>query len=184
MYFLIAALKDEVTELVVSEKNHLILSGVGKLKTIVTLSDLFYQQSQPMSCLINLGTVGSERIPAGQLVEVTRSFQRDTTFFSEPISLPKLTQLPAVACGSADRVWPCEAQDPWDVVDMELYALAFFCREKEIPLVSIKYVTDQNDVSVYKEWKKQLPMASQMLSHFWNTQKEAILEKILSNTRS
>lgn len=184
MYFIVAALKDEVTELLETEENQLIVCGIGKLNTLMNLTEWFHKQKRPVSCMVNLGTVGSDRIPAGQLVEVAKTFQRDTTFFSEPITIPKTTSLPSVSCGSADSLMPCKENDPWDIVDMELYAIAFFCRQQKIPLVSIKYVTDRNDVSVYKEWKNKLPIASRALSHFWTTEKDAILSKILFDTRS
>ncbi len=177
MYLIVAALKDEVAELLETEKDHLLISGLGKLTTLMSLNDYFQKKTRPIEGIINLGTAGSEKISPGSLVEVVRSYQRDTTFFSEMISLLPRTSLLGVSCGSGDRVEACGEKDPWDVVDMELFALAFFCKNKAIPLVSIKYVTDRNDNSVYKEWKKELPNASRELSHFWIDKKQQILSR-------
>lgn len=179
MYILVAALNEEVSDLMKMEKDHILISGLGKLKTLMSVSDFFHTRTEPISCVINLGTAGSNKIPTGQLVEVVRSYQRDTTFFSEMIPLRPATNLPQVSCGSGDRVEECQQKDPWDIVDMELFALAFFCHQKKIPLVSIKYVTDRNDKSLYKEWKNQVPIASQELSHFWINKKQQILARFL-----
>ncbi len=178
MYILIAALKDEVTLITELEKDHIVISGIGKLNAMLALSERFQNSKEPVTCVINLGTVGSVRVEGGQLVEITKSFQRDTTFFSEPISLKGYTHLPKVSCGSSDMVETSKERDAWDVVDMELYSLALYCQRKQIPLVSIKYVTDRNGVNVYKDWKKILPLASQSLSEFWIDQKHRILSQL------
>lgn len=175
MYILVAAFKDEVLELLETEQNHLVISGIGKINSIFSISERFQKENGLIKGVINLGTAGSDRIPANTLVQVTKCFQRDTAFYSDPILLIRRTELLEVGCGSGDGVEKSKPNDPWDIVDMELYSLAFFCREKCIPLVSIKYVTDRNDGNVYKEWKRQLPNASRSLSQFWIEQKESIL---------
>lgn len=178
MYILVAAFKDEVAPLIESEKDHLVISGLGKLNSLMTITEQFQKQNKPIECVINLGTAGSDRIAPGSLVEVTKSYQRDTAFFSESIPLQKQTELISVGCGTGDRLEASQGQDPWDIVDMELFALAFYCQRKNIPLVSIKYVTDRNDDLAYKDWKEQLPIASQTLSHFWMTQKQKLLAQL------
>jgi adenosylhomocysteine nucleosidase len=178
MYILVAALFEEVSDLAQSEKDNLVISGMGKLNTLHALMKEFQMRGPLIKAVINLGTAGSQKISPGSLVEVAKSYQRDTAFFSEAIDLNPRTDLLAVRCGSGDRIESIAEKDPWEIVDMELYAIARFCKENAIPLVSIKYVTDRNDVSVYKEWKKQLPIASQALSQFWNLHKSHILSEI------
>lgn len=178
MYILISALKEEVAGLWESEKDHLVISGLGKLNSLMTIAEQFQTRKSSIHCVINLGTAGSDRIATGTLVEVTKSFQRDTTFFSEAITLEKRTDLPGVACGTGDRVEASQGKDPWDVVDMELFSLAFYCTKKSIPLVSIKYVTDRNDILTRADWKQQVPIASQALSYFWMTQKQKIIAQM------
>ena len=185
MYILVAALKEEITGLLEIEKEHIVISGLGKLKSLMTLAESFKDKERSIEYVINLGTAGSDRIAPGSVVEIVKSFQRDTSFFSDAILLGGVTTLPKAACGTGDRLETSSPSDPWDVVDMELYALAFYCKEKSIPLVSIKYVTDRNDVGAYKDWKKQLPIASDALSQFWMAQKQNILgnlsQKITKN---
>ena len=178
MYILIAALKEEVTELISIEHDVLVISGIGKLNALLALFNKYQKLNGTISCVVNLGTAGSDRLPKGALVEVVTSFQRDTAFYSEPIALMGATDLIKVGCGSGDQLLESPPQAPWDIVDMELYSLALFCREKSIPIVSIKYVTDRNDVNVYKDWKMQLPIVSSALSKFWLDQKDQIMSKL------
>lgn len=178
MYILVAALKEEITELLVSEKDSVVISGLGKLKSLMTMTEAFQSKHRPIGCVVNLGTAGSDRISPGSLVEVNKSFQRDTSFFSDSILLNAVTDLPKAACGTGDRLEPLSPKDPWDIVDMELYSLAFYCQQKSIPLVSIKYVTDRNNIKDYKDWKRQLPSASAALSQFWMAQKPSVLSHL------
>ena len=61
-----------------------------------------------------------------------------------------------------------------DVVDMEAYAQAFVCRSKEIPFISVKYVTDIIGQNSVKHWEDKLADARQGLSHYFNVLKERI----------
>ena len=61
-----------------------------------------------------------------------------------------------------------------DVVDMEAYAQAFVCRSKEIPFISVKYVTDIIGQNSVKHWEDKLVDARQGLSDYFNVLKERI----------
>ena len=61
-----------------------------------------------------------------------------------------------------------------DVVDMEAYAQAFVCRAKEIPFISVKYVSDVIGQNSVKHWQDRLEDARAGLSHFFNVLKESI----------
>ena len=61
-----------------------------------------------------------------------------------------------------------------DVVDMEAYAQAFVCRAKEIPFISVKYVTDIIGQNSVKHWEDKLADARQGLSNYLNVLKERI----------
>lgn len=178
MYLIVAALEDEVGALDANEKSKLLISGVGKLNALFSVTDYLQKKTSTISCIVNLGTVGSQKFVQGTLVEIVRCYQRDTDFFSRPVELRKMTQLPSAICGTGDRVEPFGESDPWDVVDMELFALAQFCQNRSIPYVSIKYVTDRNEGNVMPVWKKQLPLASGALSQFWMANKQQILSEL------
>ena len=61
-----------------------------------------------------------------------------------------------------------------EVVDMEAYAQAFVCRAKEIPFISVKYVSDVIGQNSVKHWQDRLEDARAGLSHFFNVLKESI----------
>ena len=57
---------------------------------------------------------------------------------------------------------------------IEAYAQAFVCRSKEIPFISVKYVTDIIGQNSVKHWEDKLADARQGLSHYFNVLKERI----------
>ena len=60
------------------------------------------------------------------------------------------------------------------MVDMEAYAQAFVCNSKEIPFISVKYVSDVIGQNSVKHWEDKLADARTGLSHFFNVLKESI----------
>lgn len=66
-----------------------------------------------------------------------------------------------------------------DVVDMEAYAQAFVCRSKEIPFISVKYVTDIIGQNSVKHWEDKLADARQGLSDYFNVLKKDMIRRFL-----
>ena len=54
-----------------------------------------------------------------------------------------------------------------DVVDMEAYAQALVCRAKNVPLISVKYVTDIIGQNSVKHWEDKLADARKGLGEFF-----------------
>ena len=54
-----------------------------------------------------------------------------------------------------------------DVVDMEAYAQTFVCRDKEVPFIAVKYVTDIVGKNSVAHWEDKLKDAT-ALSHFFS----------------
>ena len=57
---------------------------------------------------------------------------------------------------------------------MEAYAQAFVCTSKEIPFISVKFVSDVIGQNSVKHWEDKLADARTGLSHFFNVLKESI----------
>ena len=57
---------------------------------------------------------------------------------------------------------------------MEAYAQAFVCASKEIPFISVKFVSDVIGQNSVKHWEDKLADARTGLSHFFNVLKESI----------
>lgn len=124
---------------------------------------------------MNFGTVGSRRFETGALVGCHRFVQRDmdvtglgfalgeTPFESIPAELafPLVFQdLPAGVCASGDRFEAIDRELPWDVVDMEAYALAKVCLLERVPFACAKYVTDGANGNAAGDWQANLPLAA------------------------
>jgi adenosylhomocysteine nucleosidase len=125
--------------------------------------------------VVNFGTVGSRRFETGAVVGCHRFVQRDmdvtglgfalgeTPFESVPaeLSFPVILEdLPAGVCASGDRFEAIDRDLPWDVVDMEAYALAKVCWLEEVPFACAKFVTDGANGDAAGDWQANLPRAA------------------------
>ena len=65
-----------------------------------------------------------------------------------------------MVCGSGDRF--VMAVDPWlvqhgvEVVDMELFAIAYVCQQEGIPWRSFKYISDHADRDSETSWQSHV----------------------------
>ena len=125
--------------------------------------------------VVNFGTVGSRRFETGAVVACHRFVQRDmdvtglgfalgeTPFEAIPpeIGFPVVfDDLPAGVCASGDRFEAIDRELPWDVVDMEAYALAKVCLLERTPFACAKYVTDGANGNAAGDWQANLPHAA------------------------
>ncbi|NUM57066.1 MAG: hypothetical protein HUU56_00465 [Bdellovibrionaceae bacterium] len=179
MQLLLFALKKEIASHFLSlndERVQLLVTGVGKLNAAINLtkflaskSSIFLNKDQLV--IINLGTAGSKFFPIGSLVEVAEFYERDTFFPSSKLTFPSITSLPKAICGSGDQLInindPLFKDSPWNIVDMEAYALAKTCQAWGLKFVSIKYITDNSNENVKKQWQLQIDKAREALYHYW-----------------
>jgi adenosylhomocysteine nucleosidase len=156
-------------------------TGVGKVNATLMLSryflDLMRQGKDLPSIVVNCGTVGSRDHLPGTVVQSHRFVQRDmdvtplgfaqfqTPFDDMPVVFETtgfiLPHLPDVVCGTGDHFvtnWPNQA--PFDIVDMEAYALARACLMYKIPFLAIKYISDAADGDAHVDWGAALDRAA------------------------
>lgn len=167
---LVFALQEEVdSRFQEFEKQHILVTGIGKLNTAICLSNFLSSSSVAnIGAIVNLGTAGSITYPVGSLVEPVEFYERAVSFPSKKIYLEKHTDLPSAVCGTGDTLESLRESKPWDVVDMEAFVLARICSEHKIPFVCVKYITDVSEGNVYKDWKKNLIFAREKLYQYWN----------------
>jgi adenosylhomocysteine nucleosidase len=163
----IVALPSELPIEIWNRNEPLIYSGVGKLNAaIATLESINKYKPE---FILNLGTVGSIRNDISGVVEIKKVFQRD--FDATPL-VPKgvvpFDEKPHVLsahfgqynCGSGDTF--VREKEEWlmnnsvDVVDMELFGVAFACYSKNIPWRSFKFITDYVSINSGDDWRKIL----------------------------
>jgi adenosylhomocysteine nucleosidase len=148
----LTAIDDELTKARAPDGVEVIYTGVGKVNaaSAATLALLVLRPS----LVINYGSAGGIDETLRGLVEVSDVVQRDmmaeplaprgrTPFSSDHHRLASRQQ--GVTCGTGDCF--VTTADPWltehhvDIVDMELFAIAYVCQRHSIPWRAFKFIT-------------------------------------------
>ena len=154
-----------------------IFSGVGKLNAAFATAEAI-KLYQP-ELVINLGTAGAVNQSPGELLEISAVIQRDMD--ARPLSprgeIPFQESFHSLEskfgnfkCGTGDSF--VTEVDPWfieagiEVIDMELYAIAYVCQKNSIPWRSVKYITDKIGSNSGDEWLGHLKLASDALHSY------------------
>ena len=174
----VAALRAETAGVFERAAIPVLYCGVGKVNAAMALTEQLAQyrfHGQPMPLVINFGTAGSRRFPAGSLVSCHEFVQRDmdvsglgfehgvTPYDEAPARLsfaPLFAQLPAGVCGSGDSFATAAVAMECAVVDMEAYALAKVCWRHAAKFACVKYVTDGADHAAADDWQQNVHKAA------------------------
>lgn len=156
-------------------------TGIGKAKAAMRLMDAVCRERPDL--VINIGTAGSLVHRVGDVFACYHFIDRDFM----KIQLPGLDyELDFSASFPENGLfinWDsngvCNTGDSFltevsgavegDVFDMEAYAQALVCKEKDIPFVAVKYVTDRIGENSVKHWEDKLADARQELEHFFKS---------------
>ncbi|MEG0464103.1 nucleosidase [Bacteroides sp.] len=160
-------------------------TGIGKVKAAYHLSEAINQVHPDL--VINLGTAGTVNHRVGDIFVCRRFVDRDMRKLTDLGMEWQIDSSPLLAekgyCTDWTEEGTCNTGDGFltelthvegDVIDMEAYAEAFVCRAKEVPFISVKYVTDVVGQNSVKHWEDKLADAREGLSHFFNVLKERI----------
>jgi len=164
----------------------IIYTGIGKVNAALHLTERLSQavagQAKRPDLVINLGSAGAQQRPTGSILACTRFVQRDMqllalgyawgqTPFEEYDSIEMPLPLGWQALGLTEAV--CYTGDQFvtephpffelDVVDMEGYALARVCKHFDVPLLSLKFITDGADGQAGNDWQEALAEATRAL---------------------
>ena len=182
---MVAALRAELDGAFESANVPVLYCGVGKVNAAIALTRelaRYATNGAPVPQVVNFGSAGSRRFPAGELVECHEFIQRDmnvsglgfppgvTPFDDAPgcLSFARVFEhLPTAICGSgdsfatADTALECEVDGrSCAVVDMEAYALAKACRLAGAPFCCAKYVSDGADHAAASDWQQNVHRAA------------------------
>jgi adenosylhomocysteine nucleosidase len=155
-----------------------LFTGLGKVNSAYRLArrlaELRTQGVTPL--VVNLGTAGSRHFKAGSVVACRRFVQRDmdvtglgfalghTPFESEipaELEFPEVfAELPHGTCATGDRFEAHSEALPWEVIDMEAYALAKVCFLDGVAFACAKFISDGADGSAGSDWEASLPIAA------------------------
>lgn len=159
-----------------------VCTGIGKTKATYQLTETIHQVKPDI--VINVGTDGTLQHQVGDIFVcqhfIDRDFQKLAGLGLEyEIDTTEVVRQKGICinygrtgiCNTGDSFMTEEALVEGDVVDMEAYAQAFVCHVKEIPFVSVKYVTDIIGQNSVKHWKDKLAEARKGLHLFLNGDK-------------
>ena len=155
------------------------------MKAAYDLTDIL-NQIQP-DLVINMGTAGSVKHQVGDIFVCRRFIDRDMHKMAD-LGLPYELNTSALldekglcqhwtengVCNTGDSFLTEVTDFEGDVVDMEAYAQAFVCDTKQIPFISVKFVTDIIGQNSVEHWEDKLGDARAGLGHFFNVLKERI----------
>lgn len=152
-----------------------VFCGVGKVNAAYHLMQALQRfratHGQAPQLVLNLGSAGSGQFNRGLVVNCTSFMQRDfdvtalgcapyaTPFDDTPVQLTNGRRYPALpegGCGSGDQFVTAAAVAPWNVIDMEAFALAKVCHHEQIPFACLKYITDGADGHAPTAWQDGL----------------------------
>lgn len=152
-------------------------TGIGKAKSAFALTDALSRYTPDL--VVNMGTVGTLNHNVGDIFVCRRFIDRDMQKIN---ALGVECEIDSSAllderrlcrdwgrdgvCNTGDSFLTQEGNVDGDVVDMEAYAQALVCREKNIPFVSVKYVTDIIGQNSVKHWEDKLADAREALGRF------------------
>ncbi|MGE4350925.1 MAG: nucleosidase [Bdellovibrionales bacterium] len=162
---------------------HMLFCGVGKVNAAHHLTKALAQweseHGNKPALVLNLGSAGSPHFKKGEVINCTRFVQRDfdiSALGCEPYANPFDGGIPAIletgvrmegiaegACGTGDHFETSAKQGPWNVVDMEGYALAKVCLFEKIPFGCLKYISDGADGQAAGTWEESLDVTAHRL---------------------
>lgn len=142
-------------------------TGIGKVKSAFHLAEAI-RQVQP-DLVLNIGSAGTVNHQVGDIFVCRKFVDRDMQKMKEfglecEIDSSALLEEKGYCehwteegiCNTGDGFLTELTHVSGDVVDMEAYAQAFVCRSKEIPFISVKYVTDIIGQNSVKHWEDKL----------------------------
>jgi adenosylhomocysteine nucleosidase len=152
-------------------------TGVGKVNATLALTHKLSQMAtKPL--VINVGSAGSHRFDAHEVICLTDFVQRDMdataigfslgqTPFEEATVLSNgltVEGLPLATCYTGDSfVTEAHPQFHLEVIDMEAYALAKVCQHFDVPFLCLKFITDGADGEAADDWQQAVIISAHKL---------------------
>ncbi|MDL2223184.1 nucleosidase [Bacteroidales bacterium OttesenSCG-928-M11] len=180
--FIVYAVKEEFIPLTVEGYNikH-ICTGVGKTKSATILTKNICLNKPDL--VLNIGTAGTLSHNVGDVFIPIRFRDRDYEATKLPGIEYEIDGLELIRPNSLkdwvlnyEKLGVCSTGDTFiteanpsygDVIDMEAYALAYVCKELNVPFLSVKYITDIIGQNSVEHWENKLADArSGLMSWF------------------
>ena len=173
------AVKEEYTEIKFPHDEIIpVCTGIGKVNAAFRLTEAIYE-NRP-DAVLNIGTVGTVDHQVGTLFVCRKFIDRDMQKLAS-LGLPyeiEFQEYPVIqgfswvgkregVCNTGDSFLTELTDIEGDIVDMEAYAQAAVCKERQLPFVSVKYVTEVIGQNSVKHWQDKLAEARKSLNEFF-----------------
>ena len=144
-------------------KEDLLITGIGKQRTAISLTKYIMQQGKPKK-IINIGYAGSTDINIGTWVCIKKSYNYEWNIPGEEKyamldygnqNLECMPGILQVDCYSAESFVTQTNLQGHIAFDMELHSIAIICDRENIPLISLKKISDNLSLEKYYESTKE-----------------------------
>lgn len=175
------ALPEECTEIVLPDAEiRRVYTSIGKVMASYRLSEAIFHYNPDI--VLNVGTAGTLSHQVGDIILCTEFIDRDMQRIKH-LGIDYKVSMDTVPdktpwnwnaclrgiCNTGDSfVTEPEALEG-DAVDMEAYAQALVCKERNIPFMSVKYITDIIGQNSVKHWQEKLAEADKALCHYFQS---------------
>ena len=153
---LFVADRDEISESDV--RFPVVYTGMGKIRMYSALVKWYESRQHDVKPIIlNIGSAGSAKYPIGEIVNVGSFVNGGSELIYDRIDLP----VEGATVFSGDYFMSTQTFPPeqvrtlsvqYDLFDMEAYAAALFCKERDLPFHCLKAVSDNLDGTL-KDWR-------------------------------
>ena len=170
----VAAVKEEVSNL----NHNVVITGIGKHNAVKSLTETLLCFSERLLrdlVILNVGTVGSKDFKVGTILDITESIDKTRSFLKEEQSKInnnisdnlrekfKIEKSKVLSVEEFQSEGLDETLSPV-AIDMELSSLVDVCEAFEVPLLSVKIVSDNLDSSLEEWWKIVKPLSLKLTS--------------------
>lgn len=175
------ALPEECTEVILPDAEiHHIYTSIGKVMSAYRLSEAIFRYNPDI--VLNVGTAGTLSHKVGDIIVCTEFIDRDMQRIKN-LGIPYRVSMESVCdkmpwnwnsslkgvCNTGDSFVTEPGELEGDVIDMEAYAQALVCKEKNIPFMAVKYITDVIGQNSVKHWRDKLAEADHTLCCYFKS---------------
>ena len=159
----------------------IIYTGVGKVNASFAISRSYFDYKPEY--VVNYGTAGSLNKNISGLIEVSKFYQRDMDvrglgfqLGQTPFENDLFVQLDknGYSCGTGDSFVMTSPDLVTDIVDMEAYSYAKFCKINKLNFICFKFISDNADDDAGKDWSKAFKKGAKEFSLFFQKEYEGI----------
>ena len=169
---ILVAIPKELPKLLLPDWN-VVYTGVGKINASFAISKAYFDFKPKV--FINYGTAGALNYSLSGLLEVSKFEQRDMEVSALGFKIGEtpfeklstiITSEKGFSCSTGDNFVTKVPKIKTDLVDMESYAYAKFCKLYNIKFYCYKYVSDNANENASIDWNKTIKNGAKEFANF------------------